>query len=474
VAEHAFSPRAAAWLALGALAGPGAAQEDAASAPVLAPAPSDGRLGGDAATVHDAGSNAFGFPAPALTVEERRAFAVGNAFFKDNWVTAPASTAGRDGLGPLFNARSCSGCHLRDGRARPPEAGEDGPPGLVLRLGVPGEPGGAADRPHPVYGEQLQDRAIDGFEPEGRVGIETRIVRGAYADGETYELVAPRYAVLDPAYGALGDDVVIGPRIATQLVGLGLLEAIPTAAILARADPDDADGDGVSGRAHLVPSLVSGERELGRFGWKATQPSVLEQTASAFAFDIGITSAWHLEELPTASQAEGRDVISGGDPEIDAHKLERVAFYTRVLAVPAQRTPDDPRVRAGEALFARLGCVTCHVPAWTTGADAVLPAFAGQTIRPYTDLLLHDLGPGLADGKRDGDAGGAEWRTPPLWGIGLFRAVSGHTRYLHDGRARDLAEAILWHGGEAERSREAFRGLEREEREALLAFLGSL
>lgn len=425
---------------------------------------------GGAATIHDAGRSAFSFPAPVLTPLERRAFAVGNAFFKDNWVTAPASAAGRDGLGPLFNARSCSACHLRDGRGRPPLPGEvAGEVGLLLRIGLGGK---GADRPHPRYGDQVQDQGILGVAPEARVVVEGREVPGTFADGTPYSLWAPTYRLEDLGYGPLGEDLRLGPRVAPHLVGLGLLEAVPVEDLLARADPEDQDGDGVSGRPHWVLGLRSGERELGRFGWKATQPSVEEQVAAAFVNDLGITSPLHPHEATRPEQAI--EAASGGTPELDAQKLARVVFYSQVLGVPAHRDVDDPRVRAGQATFAELGCAACHTPELTTGPEACLPALAGQRIRPFTDLLLHDMGPELADGKRDGQALPGEWRTPPLWGLGLHEVVSGHGHLLHDGRARSIEEAILWHGGEGAAARERYRALGAERRQELLAFLRSL
>lgn len=267
---------------------------------------------------------------------------------------------------------------------------------------------------------------------------------------------------------------MLGGRTAPQLIGLGLLEAIPAAALLAHADPDDRDGDGVSGRAHVLVGGDGDEPSIGRFGWKATQPTVHAQTAAAFVHDMGITSADHPAEPLTGPQRAAIRCANGGEPEIDAHKLARVVFYSRTIAVPAQRDADAPDVVAGRAHFAAFGCATCHVPSWTTGATDLPAGFADQRIHPYTDLLLHDLGPGLADGKRDGDAEPAEWRTPPLWGIGLIPAVNGHERYLHDGRARGLAEAVLWHGGEALAARERFRMAPPRQREELLAFLRSL
>ncbi|MCA8953616.1 MAG: thiol oxidoreductase [Planctomycetes bacterium] len=417
--------------------------------------------------VADATSNAFSLPLPFLTAKERRAFAVGNSFFKQNWVTAPASTAGRDGLGPLFNARSCSSCHFRDGRSQPPVDDDRDRSGLLVRIGVR-QPDGP-DLPHPRYGGQIQDVAVQGIAPEASVRIGTAPRPGSYGDGEPFELLAPEYELRDLGYGELGEGTVLGARVAPQMVGLGLLEAIPVAALLAGEDPDDRDGDGISGRAHRLA-----DGAIGRFGWKATQPTVEAQAAAAFVNDIGITSALEPDEALAPSQRQQLIFASGGAPEIEARTFERVVFYSRTLAVPDPRGVDDPEVRRGSALFGEFGCALCHVPEHTTGAVDWHADINELAIRPYTDLLLHDLGEGLADQKRDGDALPAEWRTPPLWGIGLVPVVNGHTRYLHDGRARDLAEAVLWHGGEAFASRERFRLAPRPDRAALLAFLSSL
>lgn len=438
----------------------------AAAAAVVAQQAADASLLGGAGTVHDASNNAFGLPMPFLTAAERRAFAVGNSFFKQNWVIAPSSTAGRDGLGPLFNARSCSACHFRDGRSQPPVEGDVDRSGLLIRIGV--RQANGPDLPHPSYGGQVQDEAVPGVAPEARVRITSAAMSDSYGDGEPFELLAPSYALEALGYGELGDGAVLGARVAPQMIGLGLLEAIPEDAILAHEDEHDGDGDGISGRAHRLGA------QLGRFGWKATQPTVRTQAAAAFVNDIGITSALEPDEAITPRQRQSLVFASGGASEIDTPTFDRVVFYSRTLAVPAQRDVDDPQVRRGERWFGAFGCASCHVPEHRTGPVDWHPGFAGHTIRPFTDLLLHDLGEGLADGKRDGDAAPAEWRTPPLWGIGLVPVVNGHSRYLHDGRARDLAEAILWHGGEATASRERFRTANRDERMALLAFLRSL
>ena len=430
----------------------------------------DERLGGDT-TAFSAGSNAFELSARNLKNEERRTFEVGDSFFNQNWVTAPASTEARDGLGPTFNAQACSSCHSHDGRARPPEDDTDPARGLLLRLSVPG-PGGPIDEP--VYGGQLQDRAINGVPPEGRIGIHYEEVPGEYPDGTSYTLLDPTYVILDPAFGPVDPEVMISPRIAPAVFGMGLLEAIPEERILALADPDDADGDGISGRPNMVLDMRTGETVLGRFGWKANQPTVLQQTAGAFHGDIGITSTLFPEENCPRAQAACREAPNGGSPELPDERLSKIDFYVRTLAVPAMRNVDSSVVRRGADVFVEIGCATCHTPRHVTAEDYPTPPLQGQVIFPYTDLLLHDMGPGLADNRPDGLASGSEWRTPPLWGIGLVETVNGHTRFLHDGRARSIEEAILWHDGEGRASREAFKGLSREDIKAIIEFLRSL
>jgi len=423
--------------------------------------------------VFDDTSTAFTDSIPSLSAVERRAFAVGNSFFNDNWVTAPSSTEGRDGLGPIFNAQSCSTCHFHDGRAEPPADADDPERGLLFRLSVPGD-GGQGHIPEPNYGDQLQDRAIDDVPPEGRVRITYDEVPGELADGTEYTLLAPSYEIVEVSGAPLSPDVLVSPRIAPSVFGVGLLEAVPEASIRANADPDDADGDGVSGRVNTVWHATRAQRVLGRFGWKASVPSVEPQNAGAFAGDIGITNSLFPEQPCTQSQPECAAAADGGDPELDDLKLDRVTFYRRTLAVPARRHVGNEKVREGEALFRSLGCSSCHLPTFETGRVDDVLALSRQTIHPYSDMLLHDMGAGLADGRPDQDATGREWRTPPLWGIGLQSTVSGHTRFLHDGRARNLEEAVLWHGGEAEAAREAYARLDRDQREALLAYLRSL
>jgi CxxC motif-containing protein (DUF1111 family) len=432
--------------------------------------PTSRLLQGGAGTVQDEGRSAFAQPMSGLTSQQRRDFAVGNSFFNQNWVIAPASTEARDGLGPVFNAQSCSSCHFKDGRARPPESTDDPERGLLLKLSITGPDGELG--PHPTYGSQFQDRAIRGVPAEGSVEIQLEERPGAYADGTTYTLAAPTYVLRTPEGDPI-EGVVVSPRVAPAMMGVGLLEAIPAATLEGLADPGDDDGDGVSGRVHRVIDPETGEETVGRFGWKAAAPTLKAQSAGAFANDIGITSSIAPEQPCQPVQEACVDAPSGGEPEIDDDKLETITFYTRTLAVPARRHVEAPEVAAGERLMSEVGCTSCHVAELTTGPSELAP-HDRQTIRPYTDLLLHDMGPDLADERPDGDATGREWRTPPLWGIGLVETVNRHTRFLHDGRARSIEEAVLWHGGEAEGARGRFLALDADDRAALLAFLESL
>ena len=429
-------------------------------------------LGGDT-TAFTTTRNAFGLSARNLSNQQRRTFVVGNSFFRQNWVSAPASTEARDGLGPTFNALSCSSCHLLDGRGKPPDGPDDGERGLLLRLSIPGTDAHGGPLPEPVYGGQLQDRSIVGVPIEGQFVIVYQEVPGSLNDGEVYSLRHPSYQFRDLNFGPVHPDTMLSPRVAPAVVGMGLLEAIPEADIMSAADPDDADQDGISGRVNMVWDERSSALSLGRFGWKANVPTVEQQTAGAFLGDLGVTSGMFPLENCTAPQTECANAPSGGNPEIGAERLADVVFYAQTLAVPAMRNINDPQVLQGAQHFTKAGCAVCHTPRYVTGTHEI-EALSNQTIYPYTDLLLHDMGPELADGRPDFEAIGQEWRTPPLWGIGLVETVNGHTMFLHDGRARNLVEAILWHGGEGTASRDAFKDFTKEEREALIRFLESL
>jgi CxxC motif-containing protein (DUF1111 family) len=416
--------------------------------------------------------NSFALPAPGLTATELRDFNFGNRLFNTNWLVAPASVDAFDGLGPTFNRVSCSGCHLRDGRGRPPLEGEKEMLSMLLRLSMPGATAHGGPLPHPAYGDQLNDRAVPGISPEGRVEITYSEVAGRYDDGTAYSLRRPDYRIVDPAYGEVDETLLVSPRTAPHVVGMGLLEAVPEADILAREDPDDGNGDGISGRANRVWNPITERAELGRFGWKANAASLMQQSAAAANGDIGLTSRWFPEQNCTASQPGCGSAPHGGEPELSEEYLRKLEFYLRTLAVPAARP--HPAAERGRQVFEQLQCGACHSPRMVTAANAEPALIAGQEFAPFTDLLLHDLGPELADGRPDFLAEGSEWRTAPLWSLGLVPTVNGHSFYLHDGRARSLEEAVLWHGGEAQAQQRAFRALSSADREALLAFLGTL
>jgi CxxC motif-containing protein (DUF1111 family) len=429
-------------------------------------------LGGET-TVFDESRNAFANPAANLDGERLSDFFVGNSFFNRNWVTAPSSTTGLDGLGPVFNARSCSSCHFKDGRAAPPASPEEAPLGLLFRLGVGADPNDPDSVPHPVYGDQLQPRSIPGVPAEGDVRVTWIEIPGTYADGTAYSLRQPVYTFVDLAFGPLDPSVQVSPRIAPAVHGLGLLAAIPEETILALADEQAAAGE-VSGRPNFVRDVRAQGESLGRFGWKANQPTLEQQNAGAFLGDIGMTTPVFGEQNCMPAQSECALAPNGGTPEIDQGKLDFVTFYTHLLAVPGRRDIDDPEVIRGESLFSTMGCASCHVTTLETGEVDGFPELSGQRIHPFTDLLLHDMGEGLADGRPDFLANGREWRTPPLWGIGMTETVNRHLFLLHDGRARGFAEAILWHGGEGEAARERFRQSSEADRAAVLRFLETL
>ncbi len=433
--------------------------------------------GGAATSKKIVNQDIFSHFSPNLSFEDQGDFKLGNALFRKLWVSSPSSTQASDGLGPLFNARACQSCHLKDGRGHPPEQNPDAT-SMFLRLAreIDGQM-----TPDPVYGGQLQDLAVPGLKGEGRMAITYQEQPVTLGDGTVVSLRKPTYSVTGLGYGPLDPATTLSPRVSPQMIGLGLIEQIHPADILAHADPDDKDGDGISGRVSWATDPKTGAAVIGRFGHKASTPTIRQQSADAFAGDIGISSPDAKRPFGdcTAAQTECLAAATGvqqrlGDTEAPDPVLDLVTFYSQNLAVPARRDLDDSTVLAGKQLFYGLGCVSCHTPKYVTRKDAPHPAQRFQLIWPYTDMLLHDMGEGLADGQRVGDASGSEWRTAPLWGIGLTQTVNGHTFFLHDGRARNLTEAILWHGGEAQSARDGFAGLAKDEREALLKFVESL
>lgn len=415
-------------------------------------------------SIDDQTSYAFSYEINGLSSEQALLFYVGNSFFNQNWVEAPSSTTARDGLGPLYNAQSCATCHFRDGRGAPVNNG-----GLLFRLG--GVQDNSAD---PMYGGQLQDFSVLAAAKEGTMGITYTESVGYYPDGTSYSLRVPTYTVDGTNYGSLAGTTGISPRVGQQMIGLGLLELIPEAALLANVDETDANGDGISGRANYAIDAVSGNLMIGRFGWKANVPTIGHQVAGAFNGDIGITSTYFSGANHTSNQTACNGLPNGGSPEIDQNDLNAVILYARSLAVPNRRNVTDADVRAGALLFRSIGCVSCHAMNFTTGYSGDIAGLKGQKITPYTDLLLHDMGTELADNVPDHLATGSEWRTAPLWGLGLIQTVNAHTYLLHDGRARNVEEAILWHGGEGSASRTKFKTLTATQRAQVIRYLNSL
>ena len=442
------------------------------------------RTAGDA-TVFADGRNAFSFPAANLPDEERTRFAIGNSFFRRNWVQAPASTTARDGLGPHFIARSCGGCHVQDGRGKPPEIlnrlNSSQPVDLLFRLSIPGSDAQHGVVAEPTYGDQLNNAAVDGVKPEGQIRIETTEVHGKYPDGTPYVLQKPSYSFTSLAYGPMHPDVMVSPRIAPQVIGLGLLEAIDEQDILNNAKQQAARSDDIKGMPNRVWDAYAKKEMLGRFGWKANVASLAHQTGGAFLGDIGITSSLFPTENCTAAQADCLKSPNGsenGEPELSDKLFNEIVFYQAVLAPPARRNVDDVRVLKGQKLFEQAQCAACHRPSYTTGKvpfpELSSKALEGQEIWLYTDLLLHDMGDELADRRPDFKASGSQWKTPPLWGVGLIPDVNNHKRLLHDGRADGVEEAILWHGGEAEESKKSFMKYSAQDRAALILFVESL
>ncbi|MFN0038540.1 MAG: di-heme oxidoredictase family protein [Burkholderiales bacterium] len=435
-------------------------------------------------TTGETGANAFNIPYAGLNKEQGRSFAEGHFQFNEEWVVAPAP--GVWGLGPTFNEDRCAFCHVNNGRAVAPEAGQPAARGTLVRLSIPGKTKEGAPLPHPHYGEQLQNRGIlDRVPAEGQAIFHYEEKTVAFADGETIILRKPRIEFRDLQFGDLGPETMKSVRVGQQMVGLGLLEAVPEAAILEIANAQEKLG--LPGRPNYVWDVEADKKVLGRFGWKANQPSLRQQTAAAFHGDIGATTYLFTEEncpavqakcleLPSASKCGGQGGCTGNNfrPEVNPSRLNNITFYLQTLAVPARRNISDPAFQRGEAMFEKAQCSACHVPELRTGAKAFLPTAANLAFRPYTDLLLHDMGEELADHRPDFDASGREWRTAPLWGIGLIETVNGKATLLHDGRARNIAEAILWHGGQAEASRETFRNMAKGDREALVKFVESI
>lgn len=438
--------------------------------------------GGDI-TVKRLDTKTFINPGAHLSTREQLDFWSGFSFFRDPWVIAPASTTARDGLGPLFNSRSCITCHHDGGRGPEAAEGISRPSALLMRIGPTRHYDISYDE---NYGEQIQVRAISRLDnrisktllPEAEVRLEYQLIQGRFGDGEPYELRKPLWSIVNLNYGPLTPGMGISARYAPNIFGMGLLDAIKDRDLLDLEDVDDNNNDGISGKYNWAKNLITGEKDIGKFGFKAKHPSLDQQVAAAFHGDIGITSNWFAKETcterQTACQTAAKLGGHGDQPEISDEILNLVIEFNKHLGVPPVRNYDKPEVQRGKQLFNQIGCQGCHQPDYITDSDYPDKRFANQHIWPYTDLALHDMGDGLADGVHEAYANGREWRTPPLWGIGLQQTILGKTRLLHDGRARNITEAILWHGGEAMEARNHFKQLKKQDRQYLLAFLEAI
>jgi len=452
---------------------------------------SEWMAGGGATVDKKLNTNSFSHPSANVDFSRQMNFSLGNALFKKLWVASPSSTLASDGLGPLFNAPSCQRCHIKDGRGHPPKANFpfDNAISMLMRLSVPPqtksqveaiESGILGSIGDPIYGGQLQDLAVTGNQSEGKINIAYKEHTIPLNGGEQASLRHPTYSVDRLNYGPLDPQTMMSVRVAPPMIGLGLLEAIPMSDTLSLSDPEDENMDGISGKVNKVWDVMNQISTIGRFGWKAGQPNLPQQNAAAFSGDLGIASPLFPKLSGDCSQLQTTciEAFHGGSPlhdnlEISAQAMDLVNFYTRNLALQKRKNANEPQVLQGKKLFYQSGCVDCHHPSYTTSEEAAVEQ-AGQRIWPYTDLLLHDMGQGLADQRPEFLATGSEWRTAPLWGIGLTQTVNKHTFFLHDGRARNLLEAILWHEGEATTSQQAVIDMTPEEREALIRFLESL
>ena len=425
------------------------------------------QLAGGGTTIFSDNSNAFSTVAPNASGTDFTNHAFGDAQFEQSFVTAPATVNG--GLGNIFNNTSCVSCHIKDGRSAFP-SNITNLSGLLLRGSIAGFGLNGSPNPIPGFGTQIQNQAVFGSVPEARYQVSFTTINETLADGTVISLRKPIFTLVD-SYIALPSNILLSPRIATPVFGLGLLEAISEADILSKQDINDLDNDGISGKANYVWDPVLVQTKLGRFGWKANSSSVLVQCAGAYVEDMGVTNYVFPNETGF-NQSNGQDGLND-DPEISNGILDAVALYCKTLAVPASRSATNIDVRRGAKIFEEISCVKCHSPKQQSSYNAIA-SISNQIFYPYTDLLLHDMGADLADNRPDYLATGTEWKTRPLWGIGLTQIVNGHTHFLHDGRARNITEAILWHGGEAQNSKEKFKQLSTQKRNELLAFINSL
>jgi CxxC motif-containing protein (DUF1111 family) len=429
----------------------------------------DERLSGGMSTVFDETSNALSHPLPGLNERDMQVHELGDAGFSQTFVSDPAPNFG--GVGPIFNNVSCISCHHNDGKGTPTAGTTTSSLLIRIATGIANEHGGPTGPQG--YGNQIQDMAILGIQPEAKVNISYTDKEVVYPDGIKRKLRVPIYSLFNTYMPV--SNYQLSPRLAPPVFGLGLIEQIPETTIIsfAQANKQKSNNDGILGHPNYVYNPQTKQMELGRFGLKANTSTLYVQVASAYHQDMGITNTLFPNES-CYQQSQMSAVYMPGKINLPDSTLNDVVFYVKSLSVPARRNVANPNVKTGQALFSQINCSGCHIPTMYTGVNLAFPQLSNQRIHPYTDLLLHNMGDGLADGYTDFLAQGNDWKTPALWGIGLFEKTNGTAYYLHDGRARSIEEAILWHGGEANNSKEAFMRLNAQERASLISFIQSL
>ncbi len=417
---------------------------------------------------------AFGMPLPGISFDKTVDFGIGDRLFLRTF-------SEETGLGPRFNARACSNCHFRDGRGKPltstTDADEHFSTGFLMRLSVEGQGKHGGPKGVESYGGQLQDRGLEGIGGEAKVKVNWELIDKKYPDGTPYQLRKPHYEFYDEKFGSLAG-VMTSPRVGNQTIGLGFVDALTEQQLLANADENDADKDGISGRANYVWNVRANKLTIGKFGWKANAPTLEQQIAGALSGDMGMTTSIFPKQNCPSPQQDCNEYVTENNIEntidFSDNKLGQITMYQSTLSVPIRRNVKDKDVLQGKGLFHEMKCIKCHAIGFKVEKSEIVPEINGTVFNPYSDFLLHDMGEDLADNRPDFLANGREWRTQPLWGIGMIPTVNKHTFLLHDGRARNIEEAILWHGGEAENSKKEFMNLSKEKREQVLKFINSL
>ena len=427
--------------------------------------------------------NSFSLSSRNLEEHMRINFLVGNALFERMWEDSSISkNIAKDGLGPFFSARSCESCHINDGRGHIPLTNKEDKISVVIQISqnIAQSNDYIKNIEDDIYGGQISEFAVKDVLKEADIIIDYKYSLEMYEDGRVVELRRPIIKIDNLNYGDFNESTTFSARIAQPMIGLGLIEHISDQSLLMNEDINDTNNDGVSGKANKVWDIENEKLAIGRFGWKAAQPSVYQQTADAFYHDMGLSNKLYSNPFNcTSKQVECAKAISGNseeydDLEVSNDQLDLVTFYSSQLGVPARRSINAENVKKGKEIFFALNCNSCHVESFTTGDSGSHANLNNQIIYPYSDFLLHDMGESLSDGVSEFFAQGSEWRTPPLWGIGLTNIVSEEYGYLHDGRARTIEEAILWHGGEANEIIQNYKKLKKSEVNQLLSFINSL